>query len=136
MNLEKLSVAFCALALFLCVGCGGGTADDAPQLGQVTGTVTIDGNPLANVSVTFTSEKNQVSFATTDDQGKYELTYRGSNKGAEVGTQKVIIETVLEAPAGPGYKDPIPAKYNKQTTLTATVKEGENPPIDFALDSK
>jgi len=32
-------------------------------------------------------------------------------------------------------KDPIPAKYNTNTTLTADVKTGENT-IDFKLESK
>ncbi|MBL4884358.1 MAG: carboxypeptidase regulatory-like domain-containing protein [Planctomycetaceae bacterium] len=135
MTLEKFSVAFCAFALFVCVGCGGG-ADDGPELGLVTGTVKMDGVPMANVTVTFTSEKGQASFAPTDGEGKYELIYRDNKKGAEIGSHTVTIETPLEAPPGPGYKDPIPAKYNAETTLTAMVKEGENSPFDFDLESK
>jgi len=136
MNSGNFAASLCALTLLICVGCGGNGESDQPDLGVVTGTVSMDGTPLGNVTVTFTSEGGQASFAKTDGEGKYELIYRGSDKGAEVGTHTVTIETPLEAPPAPGYKDPIPAMYNTKTTLSAVVKKGENPPIDFDLMSK
>lgn len=135
MKLGKIAVSFCALALLLSVGCNGDTESDAPNVGAVTGTIKMDGAPLANVSVTFNSEGNQVSFGSTDAEGKYELTYKGAVKGAGIGPNTITIETVLEAPSPPGYKDPVPAKYNSATTLTAVVKEGDNV-FDFDLESK
>ncbi len=129
----KRNIAFLAVCTLLSfAGCAGGESDGTPELGLVTGTVTMDGAPLANVTVTFNSSDGQASFGTTDAEGKYELTYRGDAKGAKIGDHKVVIETPLEAPPEPGYKDPIPAKYNSKTTLTAIVKAGENT-IDFDL---
>ncbi len=118
------------------VGCGGGGASDQPELGQVSGTVTMDGQPLPNVTVSFVPETGAPSNGVTDEAGKYELTYKGTERGAAVGQHKVSITTPTEGPPAPGYKDPIPAKYNENTTLTATVAAGDNPPIDFTLESK
>lgn len=132
MKLFKFLALLPTFAIISFVGCTGSGGDDAPELGQVSGTVTMEGAPLANVSVTFTSTDGQVSFCTTDADGKYSLLYRNNAKGAKVGNHIVTIETVLEAPSGPGYKDPIPAKYNSKTTLSAVVKAGENP-TDFKL---
>lgn len=125
------------LTLVFSVGCGGGGGSDQPDLGTVTGVVTMDGAPLANVTVTFNPEEGRPSNGRTDEAGKYELGYLRDTKGAVIGTHKVSISTPQEAPTPPGqtYKDPIPAKYNTKTTLTADVKAGDNT-FDFKLDSK
>lgn len=115
------------------VGCTNGP-QDLPDLGTVTGTVTMDGEPLPNASVEFISASGQVASGTTDASGKYELAYVGGSKGAEIGENTVRITTVLDAPAPPGYKDPIPAKYNEASELKVTVEAGKNT-HDFALES-
>lgn len=125
-----LPVAICAVSL---AGCTGGS--DLPKTGAVTGTVTLDGQPAAKCSVTFESDSGQVAFGQTDDAGRYELQFRDGVRGAVVGSNKVRIETTLEAPAPAGYKDPIPAKYNTQTTLQVNVQAGENT-HNFDLESK
>ncbi|MEW4561048.1 carboxypeptidase-like regulatory domain-containing protein [Bremerella sp. JC770] len=134
--MQKLASAmlFLLFALSLYPGCSG-RDKNLPNLGEVSGTVTLDNQPMPNVSVAFESQSGQVSFGKTDDQGHYELTYRDGVMGAEVGQNKVRIETVMDAPPGPGYRDPIPAKYNRDTTLTVDVGEGENT-HDFSLTSK
>lgn len=129
--------AVAVLFLLTVVGCTGQNGGEGmPELAKVTGTVTMDGAPLPNVTVTFTSPDGQSSFGLTDADGKYELTYRNNAKGAQVGENKVTIETPLEAPPGPGYKDPIPEQYNTKSTLTAMVKAGEDNTFDFKLTKK
>ncbi|GAA4437044.1 carboxypeptidase regulatory-like domain-containing protein [Bremerella cremea] len=108
---------------------------DLPELAPVTGTVTLDSKPLANASVSFESSNGQVAFGQTDAEGHYELNFRDGAKGAEVGENKVRIETVLEGPPAPNYRDPIPAKYNSKSTLTRNVSK-DNPVQDFELTSK
>lgn len=129
----------CLFTLCLCLtaGCGGGAGSDQPDLGTVTGVVTMDGDPLSGVTVTFTPTEGRPSNGVTDEAGKYELGYLRDIKGAVIGTHSVSITTPQEAPTPPGqkYKDPIPAKYNAQTTLTEEVKAGDNT-IDFKLESK
>jgi len=134
MQKSAFSFLWILFALTLSQGCTS-QDDSLPDLGKVSGTVTLNDKPLANASVSFESEGGQVSFGKTDEQGHYEIKYRDGVMGAEVGTNTVRIETVLDAPAGPRYRDPIPAKYNRDTTLTVDVTEGENT-HDFALVSK
>lgn len=134
-----LAVAACCGML---TGCGGGP-DDMPELGQVAGTVTLDGSPLEGAEIAFQPTEGRPSHGTTDAEGKYTLKYTEQEEGARVGKHKVRITTYREA--DPGADDPalqqalperIPAKYNAETTLEAEVKPGENEPIDFPLDSQ
>ncbi|MFG0239925.1 MAG: carboxypeptidase-like regulatory domain-containing protein [Gimesia chilikensis] len=129
---------FCLSTLSLCltVGCGDSAGSDQPDLGTVSGVVTMDGKPLPAVTVTFTPTEGRPSNGVTDEEGHYELGYLRDTMGAVIGTHKVSISTPQDAPTPPGqtYKDPIPAKYNAQTTLTEEVKAGDNT-IDFKLES-
>ena len=126
-----------ALALVSTSACRSAPSDQ-PDLGQVSGVVTMDGAPLANAQVSFAPDEGRASQAITDSEGKYELTYVGKTKGAKIGSHKVYITTYIEDDSDPdaqNIKETIPEKYNKATTLTADVKDGKNT-FDFALESK
>ena len=126
-----------ALALISTSACRS-KPDDQPDLGKVSGVVTMDGAPLAGVQVSFAPEEGRASQAITDSEGKYELSYIGKTKGAKVGSHKVYITTYIEDDSDPEAqktKETIPKKYNKETTLTANVEEGSNT-FDFKLESK
>lgn len=119
------------------VGCGGKPSDQ-PDLGTVSGIVTLDGNPLADVVVTFDPKGGgRASVGKTDAAGRYELTFSAGARGAVIGTHSVSITTPSEAPSptGGAAKDPIPAKYNRATTLTHEVQAGSNT-INFDLTTK
>jgi hypothetical protein len=126
-------------AACLLAGCGKG---DRPELGYVSGKVTMDDKPMADVWVMFNPQGGgRTSIGRTDQDGEYELMYLEGAKGANFGTHKVVIVTFNEDEAeemrsstGEPIKEPIPAQYNTQTTLTAEVKEGDQV-IDFALKS-
>jgi hypothetical protein len=142
------------LGLAALAGCEGG----GPALGTVTGTVSMDGKPLANTAVTFIPQGGGgTASGITDASGKYELNYL-DRKGALIGKHKVALTTVQQpsesnmanipsdspeyakqAAAGASeynkvFTEPIPAKYNKQTTLEEEVKAGSNE-INFELTS-
>jgi len=118
------------------IGCSGGITSD---FGLVTGTVTMAGKPLEGAEVVFSPPSGRPSMGLTDSSGKYELTYIRDTKGAVPGTHKVRIttrpESVADDYSGPAFKEPIPAKYNTDTTLTADVKAGENT-FNFELESR
>ena len=131
-----LRVRCCAVIglvlMVLVSGCSTSSVD-LPDLGTVSGTVTLGGKPLSKASVLFESAKGQGASGTTDENGRYELYFAGSTKGAEIGVNKVRITTILDFPTPPDYKDPIPAKYNESSELTVTVQAGPNT-HDFALE--
>tara|TARA_R110002111_G_scaffold262694_1_gene340177 strand:+ start:111950 stop:112369 length:420 start_codon:yes stop_codon:yes gene_type:complete len=120
-------------------GCSGSDSYN-PDLGKVTGTITLDGNPLASAVVTFIPKADSsvkfapVSSALTDDNGKYALLFKNGDEGAVLGTHSIQISTDLDGTTDPA-KEKVPKKYNSKTTLTESVKAGENT-INFDLKSK
>lgn len=119
------------LAALIClptvVGCGGG---DMPDLGDVSGQVTLDGQPLEGVIILFKPEIGRVATATTDAEGKYELEYLYEVPGCKVGPNKVSFEW----PLGATNAKKLSARYTTNSELTADVKPGANT-FDFALES-
>ncbi|MHC4400048.1 MAG: DUF1559 family PulG-like putative transporter [Planctomycetota bacterium] len=108
-------------------------------LGYVEGTVTLHGEPLSNALVTFQPEHARPSYGRTDLEGWYELVFTAGNKGAKIGKHRVSISTKAEGdpdadPPIPSFPEKVPAKYNRNTELTADVGDGDNV-IDFPLKS-
>ena len=111
------------------LGCGD-AAPDKPELGSVKGIVTLDGQPLAGVSVYFKPAVGRQSIATTDDKGQYEAMYMIDEAGVKVGECSVTVEW---GPDGSGAA--IPPKYGTSGELKLTVNSGENS-YDIAMTSK
>jgi hypothetical protein len=119
-------------------------------LGQVEGSVRLDGQPAGKVMVVFIPEDPHLpqSIGITDDLGKFELRCNKS-LGAAVGKYRV---TVLDAATGPSVKkrdddetatgppSRIPVIYNRpdRTPLRMTVAAGSQtmPPIEIDSGKK
>ena len=91
-----LLTASLLLAITILAGCG----EALPEFGQVTGVVTVKGQPKKGLFVTFMPEpaagkELPINAAgETDDQGKFELRYvfKGEEGvGAPVGPHRVIV---------------------------------------------
>jgi hypothetical protein len=125
------------LALVALAGCGGGRA-------PVSGVVTLDGQPLADASVSFepadasATDPAGGSYAKTDAAGRYTLKMvKGDGRGAVVGKHVVRIsryESGGDSDAGDG-REQVPARYNAGTELTFEVKPGGTDAADFHLES-
>jgi hypothetical protein len=112
--------------LLLTAGCG--NSGDRPDLGRVSGDVTLAGKPLARAMVSFHPvEGGRQSCCRTDAKGHYQLTYIRDIPGARVGKHKVTVRTSgAEDTDSARIKELVPAKYNDKTTLLVEVKPGEN----------
>lgn len=150
MKASLLVLVLSSVSLIVC-GCGGGS--DKPQLGEVTGTVTMDGKPVYGVAVVFSPDKGRPARGSTDLNGQYELTYMPKTLGTKVGHNRVEIlaneegEEDSEEIASSGEntgpapnsraseKVRIPSRYNTKSELEAEVKPGKNV-FDFKLESK
>lgn len=118
------------ISLFLLgtnLGCSD-QAPDMPELGQVHGTVTLDGKPLEGVSVLFEPQNGRPSTAITDSAGEYEAQYLIDEPGVKLGPNTVRVEWGIDA-TGPK----IPAKYGAKSELKLDVQAGDN---EFAIDMK
>ena len=94
MNKTYSRILLSALAIACCVGCGGGPADQ-PDLADVSGTVTLDGKPLANAMVQFSPDgKGRPSTGTTSSDGSYTLQYTADDSGAKIGGHSVTVSIV------------------------------------------
>jgi hypothetical protein len=116
----------------LLTGCGG------PTLVPVSGTVTLDGQPLAAAYVTFEpveGELELVSTGVTDSSGRYTLTC-GDEPGAIAGTHRIQLTTIApgshadELSALP--QDKVPSHY-QDGTLAHEVPEEGTETADFPL---
>ena len=122
-----------ALLLAFSAGCG------KSRLNAVTGTITLDGQPLPDATVVFTPVAGgRPAGGRTDDKGKYSLVYSRDTTGAEAGEHIVSITTADDIEQEDGsvasVPEKVPAKYNFQTELTAIVEVGSSV-HDFRLES-
>jgi hypothetical protein len=135
----------------LIAGCGAQLAD-APKTVPVSGTVTVDGQPIAGATVRFlpTSNDRHGAAGTTDDKGHYQL-YVGNNPGAMPGDYKVTIQYYVNKKDGTpvvitpemdmetisvDIKPALPAMYAdpNNTGLTFDVPAKGTDQADFKLD--
>ncbi|MDX1930114.1 MAG: carboxypeptidase-like regulatory domain-containing protein [Pirellulaceae bacterium] len=117
--------------LLLCVGLVGCSSGDRPPLGRVSGTVTMDGKPLAGVIVSFQPETGRAASAETDAEGNFDLEYTYQVKGAKIGPNTVSFAW----PTGAEGKQNIPARFSTKSELKEEVKSGKNT-FKFELTSK
>ncbi len=133
--------SLCTFTLFACsmlllAGC---QTAAGPENQPVTGSVTFDGEPVAEGAIVFRDAAGQTrSCGGPIAGGKYSFE-------ASPGSKKVEITAMREVPgkmdttSNPGEEVPleeqyIPEKYNSESTLTAEVSGSD--PIDFELTSE
>jgi hypothetical protein len=131
------------VGVLLCAGCGGSSVV------PVSGTVKLNGEPLANATVVFTptegANPGPGSVGTTDASGRYTLQVSTTSApGAVTGKHTVSItassgDEVPSSAPPTGDKPPAPRKpqvpeeYNTKTTLTFDVPKGGTAAANFDL---
>jgi len=137
MSNANSAVAVVLASIAVLAGCGG-APDDQPELVPVQGTVTLDGEPLADAQIVFQPETGRPSRGETNEQGHYELQYTPDTRGARVGTHTVRISTgrtVYDDDENPTeIPEKVPARYNENSELTKKVEPGTET-IDFELST-
>jgi hypothetical protein len=124
------------LCLSLLAGCGG---VDGPPLATVTGTVTLDGQPVKGALLEFVPQHpgGSTAWGGTDESGRYEMLFGQSRKGAVVGRSLVRITSDDRVSiGGEAYErtEVFPPKYNTQSEQYVDVVDGENV-FDFKCES-
>ncbi len=122
----------CAWVLLL-AGC----FDDGLNLADVKGIVTLDGQPVPGIAVTFSPIETGMSTSSsmTDEEGRFHLKYTRNKSGAFVGQHRVIFENVpSDNPQMKAVK--IPKRFMRPGHgITAQVEPGPNF-IELKLNSK
>lgn len=125
---------FAAAMVATMTGCG---RSDLPELAPVEGTVTLNGEPLAGVLVSFyPTSGGRPGTGETDEEGHYELTYLYGEEGTKVGQSRVEVTTIWpDGEPTPGEVDRVPAKYQgTSSTLSFDVQPGDNV-FDIAMEA-
>jgi hypothetical protein len=137
--------------VFLTIGlvaplCGCAQDDGLPRQ-EASGTVTLDGQPLASGTIQFQPAGNSqgavVSGGAAITDGQYRI---ARETGLVPGTYKVLIvshveEKKADASSAPGAQtrpppELIPARYNSATELTAEIKKAEPNVFNFEIKKK
>lgn len=136
--MQFLRRVFVVVGFMFLVGCG----PDGPELGHVTGTIKLDGEPIENAYVTFlpTFPNGIELVGKTDANGQYEIKYSAKRDGVLLGKHQILVSTLddIKNPNGSNTKIPerIPAIYvNEESPLYFEVKKGEND-ASFDIPSK
>ncbi|MDR3632587.1 MAG: hypothetical protein P4L84_02055 [Isosphaeraceae bacterium] len=142
-----LPAGLAALLLLTFAGCG--EEQDGQPREAVSGTVSLDGQPLPDGMIQWipsTAREGSVGGAAVKD-GKFSIVRQ---EGLAPGAYRVVINSAAAggatAPApdeppgllnGPSTsKDVIPPQYNTKSTLKAEIKAGVPNLFDFSLKSK
>jgi len=126
---------FTALAL---IGCGGGSKLATVK---VSGTVTLDGAPLADALVTFTPKTAGVGnpgYGKTDASGRYQLSTSSGAVDAGTTPGDYLVSVIkAEVNESGSAKSLIPVRYSNagKSGLTATVENKRSNEINFELKS-
>lgn len=134
----------CLIACALAAGCGGSDYDLVP----ISGTVTLDGAPLAGGVINFqpfapagATTGGPGSTARIGSDGRFELATVQGAPGAVLGQHQVKIYSyspespvASDSDAGPP-QERVPPKYNYRSELTFDVPAGGSDQANFALTS-
>lgn len=125
-----------SLLLLISLGCGSGRSD----LVEVTGKVTLDGQPVEKGKITFeaTDGKGGVEGGSIES-GKYSVMTTPGSKAVKINSPKVVGQKktygTADSPTEEVTQEAIPKKYNRDTELTIDVSDSSLE-HDFELKSK
>lgn len=131
-NQARRGFEICTLILVGCVlGCGGGGPKMPPTF-PVSGTVSLDGKPLAEGSIVFDSTDGKTTASSGGiKDGKFEFRSTAGEKIVRINSPKV---TDAKDEYGSQISvELVGQEFHRKSTLKATVKEGDNKDLKFEV---
>lgn len=119
-----------------CLGCG---QQDGPSLAEVSGVVTLDGQPVEGAGLQFIMEGpgGAVAYGRTDESGRYEMHFGQNRIGAVIGKNRVRIKSDDRVTVGGKQfqaTEVFPDTYHSKSEQFVDVVEGSNE-FNFACES-
>jgi hypothetical protein len=86
--MNRLAALVAGVLILPCLsGCNRG----GPEIVPIAGKVTHNGQPVPNVRIIFEPTEGRISWAISDDDGRFVLDYDPDYDGAKVGTHRVYV---------------------------------------------
>jgi hypothetical protein len=120
--------------IMLVVGC---SQEGGFKLAKVSGSVTLDGQPVEGAGLEFVADAGGVAYGRTDSSGRYYMSFGNNRTGAVLGKNQVRITAGDKVTVGQKKYEStevFPKKYNKETALVVDVAPGSNT-FDFQCES-
>lgn len=151
IHINALAACLTLVAVVATAGCGNSLNPDYEKLGlvEISGIVTLDGEPLPGAVVKFEAPDTTFCYGTTDESGKYALKLNSEKYGVTPGEKTVRISTTAstgEEEGSAGEEDDpdakptkskeemVPACYHKDSKLKVSVTESDSS-LNFDLKS-
>ena len=146
---RKCAFATGLLITFFAIGCGSG---DALNRQAISGFVSVNGNPLKHGLIRFEpqgtttgpgvmAEIFEGEFCFSKDNGPIPGTHRveveaTQFQGFAIDNEAAYTAAVMQTGRSPLGRNPIPAAYNANSTLTVFVQDSDDQTFPFDLRSK
>lgn len=144
-NLFSLVILFAIVGFS---GCDTTVKTDYSKLGlvDVSGTVTLDGQPLSGATVIFETPDMKYSYGETDSSGNYTMMFNSEQSGVTTGHKTVRIVTGTVGDEGEGGEEEegqeeavstsmtVPACYNKKSSIEVEVESSGTFNFDLKSD--
>ncbi|MEW4561903.1 hypothetical protein AB1K70_05215 [Bremerella sp. JC770] len=130
---QKSTTLFALAALALLAGCSSGTDNRFAPTVTVTGHVTLDGKPIPEGEIQFTSDEDRRNGSEASvfiKQGQYTAQVTNGTKQVRIYAHKAV--GAADATGSQSQVQWIPAKYNSRSELEAVVSD-EPATLDFEL---
>lgn len=118
---KSLSLFALAALVSAMSGCGGA---DIPDLGEVKGTVMMNGEPIVGIDVVAYPAEGRPAYGKTDEKGAYTIMFKNGIAGTKVGQNRI---TPMYVQGGKS----VPPEYAQ---MMFDIKPGENS-VDFDMKS-
>jgi hypothetical protein len=133
-HIRSLLIATAGVALLgLTTGCGG------PPRSKVSGTVTLDGKPVENGTISFYPTNNDGQTAGGGiENGQFTLDASPGEMTVLISANKVVGKQKMfkDGPEVDKVVELIPDRYNKTSELKVVLKPGVNEGVNFELTTK
>ena len=131
--MQRIDFIMMAMALLFISGCG----ESGPEMFEVTGMATVNGEPIPLGTITFVSSDGKRSDGAEITDGEFTFTSNAGKKRVEItgSKEKAGAKPVknLDDDQFVPRESIVPDRYNKRSELTAEVIAGENEPFLFDL---
>lgn len=124
----------CLVLLIALVGCGGRSTGQRQY--SVSGKVTVDGKPLEIGDLSLVpSDGVGGAFGAEIVDGAFRIKTTAGPKTVRIESYR-LSQTLVGPDGKPGTEQFLPARYNSKSTLTATIPDGDQVPLEFILTTK